>query len=51
MERPTKKFYGMDEKLNILTNLMFHLTTLAREGKRKYDIKSAKKKVRTYVER
>ena len=53
MENFTKKFHGMDVKLNILTNLIYYTyrTTQAMEGKYKYESKSGTKKARTYIER
>lgn len=55
MENLSKKFYGMDQNLRNLKNLISDLAVQAREGERKYESKSSdsrrKKKARTYVER
>ena len=55
VENLTESFHGMDEKLNILANLIADIDAQAREGKRKYESGSSdskgKKKARNYVER
>ena len=54
LENLTEKFHGMDEKMNILTNLIQDIAAQAKEDKLKYESVSSdskgKKKARTYVE-
>ena len=54
LENLTEKFYGMDEKMNTLTNLIQDIAAQAKEDKLKYESVSSdskgKEKARTYVE-
>ena len=55
LENLTERFHGMDEKLNILANLIADIAAQAREGECKYESGSSdsrgKKKARSYADR